>query len=149
MALALAQPQTPVDIGQLLAQARDPMQTVYLIGSMLSLDLAKEQALLEAPTKGEALRLLHGYLSHELQILELRHKIASQAQTEMTKEQRDYFLRQHKQLTDDGPLDGSWDPVHTGEISEVLGGRMLRTCLAVLTLEVYYRQVPLHLRDGL
>ena len=50
--------------------------------------------MLEAPTRAEALRLLHGYMLHEVQVLELRHKIASQAQTEMTKEQRDYFLRQ-------------------------------------------------------
>jgi ATP-dependent Lon protease len=92
--LELAQPQAEVDIAQLAAQAGDPIRLAYLIGSMLSLDAAKEQALLEAPTRADALRILHGYLSHEVQVLELRHKIASQAQTEMSKEQRDYFLRQ-------------------------------------------------------
>ena len=61
---------------------------------MLSLDLAKEQTLLEAPTRVEALRLIHGYLTHELQVLELRSKITTQAQTEMGKEQREYLLRQ-------------------------------------------------------
>jgi ATP-dependent Lon protease len=61
---------------------------------MLSLDVAREQALLEAPTRAEALRLLHGYLSHEVQVLELRQKINTQAQTEMGKEQREYLLRQ-------------------------------------------------------
>ena len=35
-----------------------------------------------------------GYLSHELQVLELRAKIATDARTEMSKEQRDYLLRQ-------------------------------------------------------
>src|SRR5207244_3284074 len=63
-------------------------------GSMLGLDVPKEQALLEAPTRAEALRLLHGYLSHEVQVLELRQKINTQAQSEMSKEQRDYMLRQ-------------------------------------------------------
>jgi ATP-dependent Lon protease len=92
--LQLAQPQAQVDVSQLAAQAGDPLRLAYLIGSMLSLDAVKEQALLEAPTRSEAMRLLHGYLSHEVQVLELRHKIASQAQTEMSKEQRDYFLRQ-------------------------------------------------------
>src|SRR5262249_836002 len=66
----------------------------YLIGSMLSLDVPREQALLEATTRLDALRLLHGYLSHEVQVLELRHKITSQAASEMSKEQRDYLLRQ-------------------------------------------------------
>ena len=61
---------------------------------MLGLDVEKEQALLEAPTRLEALRLVHGYLTHEVQVLELRQKIATQAQTEMGKEQREYMLRQ-------------------------------------------------------
>jgi ATP-dependent Lon protease len=93
-AIAIAQPQTPVDLSQLLAQARDPIQLVYLIASMLSLSLDKEQQLLEAPSRLEALRLLHAHLSHEVQVLELRQKIANQAQTEMGKEQREYLLRQ-------------------------------------------------------
>jgi ATP-dependent Lon protease len=93
-AWSLAQPQTPVDISQLMAQARDPIQAVYLIGSMLSLDMEKEQNLLEAPSRVEALRLIHTYLTHEVQVLELRQKITNEAQTELSKQQRDYLLRQ-------------------------------------------------------
>jgi ATP-dependent Lon protease len=93
-ALSIAQPQAPIDLSQLLAQARDPIQIVYLIGSMLSLDVAKEQQLLEASTVVEALRLMHQFLSHEVQVLELRQKITNEAQSEMSKQQRDYMLRQ-------------------------------------------------------
>jgi ATP-dependent Lon protease len=93
-ALQLAQPQAQIDLSQLVAQARDPIQIVYLLGSMLSLTLEQEQALLEAPTRAEALRLMHSYLAKEVQVLELRQKIASDAQTEMTKQQREYVLRQ-------------------------------------------------------
>jgi len=93
-ALEMAQPQPQVDIQQLLAQAREPLQVVYLLASMMGLDLPKEQALLEAPTRLEALRLFHGFLAHEVQVLELRNKINTQAQTEMGKEQREYLLRQ-------------------------------------------------------
>jgi ATP-dependent Lon protease len=50
--------------------------------------------LLEAQTRADTLRLTHSYLAHELQVLELRSKIASSAQTEMGKEQREYLLRQ-------------------------------------------------------
>jgi ATP-dependent Lon protease len=92
--LELAQPQGQVNIAQLAAQAHDPLRLCYLVASMLGLELTKEQALLEANTRLEALRLLHGYLSHEYQVLELRQRIATQAQTEMSKEQRDYTLRQ-------------------------------------------------------
>jgi ATP-dependent Lon protease len=65
-----------------------------MLATLLTLDLDKEQALLEAPTRIDALRLMHSYLTHELQVLELRSKIASQAQNEMSKEQREYMLRQ-------------------------------------------------------
>jgi ATP-dependent Lon protease len=93
-ALEIAQSQPGLDVQQLLNQAREPLQIVYLLASMMSLDVPREQAILEAPTRLEALRLLHGYLTHEVQVLELRQKIASQAQTEMGKEQREYLLRQ-------------------------------------------------------
>jgi ATP-dependent Lon protease len=92
--LQLAQPQAEINVQQLAAQAQDPLRLAYLFGSMLSLDVGREQALLEAPSRVEALRLLHAYMTHEVQVLELRHKITSQAQTEMSKEQRDYMLRQ-------------------------------------------------------
>ncbi len=95
--LELAQVQQPINLQQLVAQAQDPLRFAYLLGTMLSLDVPKEQALLEAPTRVEALRLLHGYLAHEVQVLELRNKISSQAQTEMSKQQRDYMLRQQMQ----------------------------------------------------
>jgi ATP-dependent Lon protease len=97
-ALDLAQQgQGQVNVAQLAAQAGDPLRLAFLIGSMLSLDVQKEQAVLEANTRLEALRLIHGYLSHELQVLELRQKINTEAQSEMSKEQRAYFLRQQMQ----------------------------------------------------
>jgi ATP-dependent Lon protease len=93
-ALELIQPDAPVNIVQLASQVQEPLRVAYLLGSMLGLDVARAQALLEAPTRVEALRLLYGYLSHELQVLELRQKISQQAQSEMGKQQREYMLRQ-------------------------------------------------------
>ncbi len=92
--LEIAQPQASAQLGQVLATTEDPLRLVYLLGSVLSLDLDKEQSLLAAETRTEALRLMHDYLSYELQVLELRQKIAGQAQTEMSREQREYLLRQ-------------------------------------------------------
>ena len=93
-ALALLQPQAAAPLGQMLTNTEEPLQLVYLLGSMLNLDLVKEQSLLEAQTRADALRLMHGYLTYEVQVLELRQKIAGQAQHEMSREQREYFLRQ-------------------------------------------------------
>ena len=61
---------------------------------MFNMELEREQSLLEAETPLDALRLMHSYSSYELQVLELRSKIATEAQTEMSRQQREYLLRQ-------------------------------------------------------
>jgi ATP-dependent Lon protease len=95
-AVGLAQPQqqAPQDLARMIAQNEDALRLVYLLASMFSLDPQKEQSLLEAPARADALRLMHQYLSHEVEVLELRNKIANSAKTEMSKEQREYLLRQ-------------------------------------------------------
>src|SRR5215470_11093323 len=81
-------------LGQLLTSVTDPLRIVYLFGSILGLDLERAQALLEAPTRLRALRLMGAYLMHEVQALELRQHIADQARTEINQQQREYLLRQ-------------------------------------------------------
>jgi ATP-dependent Lon protease len=93
-AIQLAQPNAPIEVTQILAENEEPLQLTYLIGSVLGLPVEKEQSLLEAPTRMDALRLLHSYLLHELQVLELRNQINVQAQGEMERQQREYLLRQ-------------------------------------------------------
>ena len=93
-ALALTQPQAADRLSQLIADAKDSLRLVYTLAPMFSLELEKEQALLEAPTVADCLRLMHSYLAQELQVLELRSKIANEAQSEMSREQREYLLRQ-------------------------------------------------------
>jgi ATP-dependent Lon protease len=93
-AISIAQPQAPAELTRLLMGSEDPVRMVYLLASMLSLDVEKEQTLLEANTRADALRLMHSYLTHEVQVLELRSQISNQAKSEMSKEQRDYLLRQ-------------------------------------------------------
>jgi ATP-dependent Lon protease len=93
-AVGLAQPQSANELTRMLAGAEDPLRLAYLLASVFSLDVAREQELLEAETRVDALRLIHSYLSHELQVLELRQKIQSNANSEMSKEQREYHLRQ-------------------------------------------------------
>jgi ATP-dependent Lon protease len=93
-ATTLAQPQSAAELTRMLAGSSDPLRMAYLLASIFSLDMEREQKLLEAETRVDALRLMHSYLAHELQVLELRQKIASNARDEMSKEQREYLLRQ-------------------------------------------------------
>lgn len=91
--IELTQPGANVNVQQLAAQTAGPLHLSYLLSSMLGMDVQREQALLEMPSIEQALRMIHDYLAHENQVLELREQISSRAQTEMTKEQREYMLR--------------------------------------------------------
>src|ERR1044072_4044198 len=92
-ALALL-PNVPSEVRVAVLGSADPVRLAYFLGSVLNLGAEEEQRMLEAPTTDELLRVAHANLARELEIMQLRSKIASEAQTEMDKQQRDYVLRQ-------------------------------------------------------
>jgi ATP-dependent Lon protease len=83
-----------IDFAELASQLDEPGQIVYLLASMIGIEAAKGLAILEAPTRLEAMRLLHEELLREKQVAVVRQKINKQASSEMSKEQREYLLRQ-------------------------------------------------------
>jgi ATP-dependent Lon protease len=111
-ALALL-PGVPPEVRVAVLGSVEPVRLTYFLGSILNLGVEQEQKMLEADTADELLRLAHGYLARELEIIQLRSKIATEAQSEMDKAQRDYVLRQQmkaiqKELGED----------ETGELAE-------------------------------
>jgi ATP-dependent Lon protease len=92
-ALALL-PNVPPEVRVAMLGSVEPVRLAYFLGSILNLGVEQEQKMLEADTADELLRLAHVYLARELEIIQLRSKIATEAQTEMDKSQRDYILRQ-------------------------------------------------------
>ena len=92
-------PNVPNEIRNLIVAADDSVRLAYFLGTVLDLETSQEQALLEATTEGELLRLTHNYLAREVEVLDIRNQISSQAQEELGKAQRDYILReQMKQI---------------------------------------------------
>jgi ATP-dependent Lon protease len=87
-------PQVPPEVRMVVLAADDPVRLAYFLGSILSLGVEKEQQMLEANSVDELMHLAHDFLAREVEIIRLRSKIASEAQTEMDKAQRDYVLRQ-------------------------------------------------------
>jgi ATP-dependent Lon protease len=92
-ALALL-PGVPPEVRVAILGSVEPVRLAYFLGSILNLGVEQEQKMLEAETADELLHLAHVYLARELEIIQLRSKITSEAQTEMDKAQRDYILRQ-------------------------------------------------------
>ncbi|MCV4698529.1 hypothetical protein OFB92_36005, partial [Escherichia coli] len=70
------------------------VQLAYFLASVLDLGVETEQKMLESDTVDGLLSLTHAALARELEIMQIRSKIASEAQMEMDKSQRDYVLRQ-------------------------------------------------------
>ena len=99
-------PNVPPEIRMAVLANNDPVQLAYFLASVLDLGVDNEQKMLEADTADELLSLAYRFLTREVEIMQIRTKIASEAQTEMDKSQRDYILRQQmkaiqKELGDD------------------------------------------------
>src|SRR6266496_1219600 len=87
-------PQVPPEVRMVVLSADDPIRLAYFLGSILNLGVEREQQMLEANTVDELMHRAHDFLAREVEIIRLRSKIASEAQTEMDKAQKDYVLRQ-------------------------------------------------------
>jgi ATP-dependent Lon protease len=79
----------------LIAGAGDAGRMIDLIAAVLpSLSPVERQTLLETPDVKARLKTLVSSLTKEAEVLELGSKIHSQIQSEMTKTQREYYLRE-------------------------------------------------------
>src|SRR3954470_12027002 len=94
-ALALL-PNVPPEVRLAVLGQVDATRLSYFLASILNLGVEEEQKMLEANTADELVRLAYSNLARELEIMQLRSKIASEAQTEMDKAQRYYVLRQQR-----------------------------------------------------
>jgi len=86
--------QLPDELLMAAINLDDPRQLVYFIATNVRMELPDAQSILEINSIREKLLKLTTILTKELEVLELGHKIQSEAQSEMEKMQREYFLRE-------------------------------------------------------
>src|SRR5262247_3936527 len=88
-------PTLPDELANVLGAAETPGVVADLIaGSLPTLPTALRQELLETVSVAERLQRLVVALTKEAEVLELGSKIQSEAQSEMSKTQREYYLRE-------------------------------------------------------
>jgi ATP-dependent Lon protease len=109
-ALSLTSGLAP-EVRQLVAGIDDPMRLSYLLGTMLDLKADEKQQLLEADPLPKKLELVHSLLTREVSVLELKGKIESQAQQEMTDAQKQYYLRQQMKAIQEELGEGEGDEI--------------------------------------
>jgi ATP-dependent Lon protease len=72
----------------------DPLRLAYVLATLIDMKPGDKQALLEEHDLLKKLEAVAAALTREVSLLELKGKIESQAQQEMTDAQRQYYLRQ-------------------------------------------------------
>ena len=87
-------PHLPDELMMAASNTEDPRQLAYLVSTSIRMDIADAQSILEEDRVIDKLRRLTKILSRELEVLELGKKIQTEAQSEMEKMQREYFLRE-------------------------------------------------------
>jgi len=101
-------PQLPDELVMTAMNMEDPRGLAYLIASSIRMEIEEAQSILELDSLREKLLKLTVVLNRELEVLELGRKIQSDAQGEMEKMQREYYLREQlkaiqKELGEDDP----------------------------------------------
>jgi ATP-dependent Lon protease len=86
--------QLPDELLMAALNLDDPRQLVYFIATNIRMEIPNAQAILEIDSVREKLLKLTNLMTKELEVLELGRKIQSDAQSEMEKMQREYFLRE-------------------------------------------------------
>src|SRR5206468_8894106 len=79
----------------------DPLRLAYLLASLLDMKGDEKQQILEADDLTAKLKSVADALGREIALLELKGKIESAAQEEMSDAQRQYFLRQQLKAIQD------------------------------------------------
>lgn len=87
-------PSIPSELISSALNVDDPLQLVYAVATYVRIDIEEAQKLLELDSIEEKLHQLMSILGKELEVLELGRKIQTEAQSEMEKMQREYYLRE-------------------------------------------------------
>ena len=91
--IALGRMLSP-DILLILDDVNEPGRLSDLIASNLGLKVSDAQKVLETLDHKARLQLVNEILANELEVLQMQARIRSQAKDEMSKSQREYFLRE-------------------------------------------------------
>src|SRR5256886_435378 len=87
-------PHLPAELAGAAGAIDDPLHLSYYVANHIRLTTEQRQEILELDSSKAKLERLLGHMSHELEVLELGRKIQTQAEEQMGKAQREYFLRE-------------------------------------------------------
>ncbi len=113
-------PNLPDELEMAATNIDDPSSLGYFIASTMRLKTEEKQELLEEVEVSKRLRRLTELMNRELEVLELGSKIQTQVQSEMDKNQREYFLRQQLKAIQDELGETDETQAETNELRQSL-----------------------------
>jgi ATP-dependent Lon protease len=87
-------PNVPEEASVLLENIENPSALADFLAANLSIEIAKKQQLLEELDATKRLEQISIVLAHQLEVLELSHKIQGRVRESIDKNQREYFLQE-------------------------------------------------------
>jgi len=87
-------PQLPDELQVVVVNTSHPGKLADLVASNLNLNVEEKQSIIESVNVKTRLEKLTVFLNRELEVLEMGSKIQDQVQSELGKNQREYFLRE-------------------------------------------------------
>lgn len=82
----------------LVRHEAEPGHAADVIAGQLSIRFDEQQKILETTSVHDRIKMILRFLHREIQLAELEQKIASQVQTQLEKNQKDYFLREQMRV---------------------------------------------------
>ncbi len=100
-------PEIPQEAQVALDNIQSMSFLIHFLSSNLNVEVHDKQKILETQNIVDRGTLLLQYMSHEIQMLEIKHEIQKKVHTDIDQQQRDYFLRQQiRVLQDELGFDG-------------------------------------------
>ncbi len=92
--LKLAHPERADQLFEALKMTEDRWHLIFLITSMMQMDVEQQQIMLEMTNNDKAMGTLLKLLKKEVDVLRVRNQITEKTRSQLSKQEREYLLRQ-------------------------------------------------------
>jgi len=141
--IALGKMLSP-DILLVLDDVSDPGRVADLIASNLGLKVSDAQKVLETEDPKARLKLVNDLLTSELEVLQMQAKLRTQVKDEMSKNQREHFLREQMRAIKNELGDGDSKTEEMDELRERIRARRMPQSVEIEALKQLARLERMH-----
>ncbi len=110
--LKLAHPERAEQLYKALTMAENNWHLIFLVSSMLHNENETQQEILEMTNATAAFNMILGMVKNEVDVLKVRNQITEKTRSQMSKQEREYLLRQQLRTIQEELGEGGGGDVH-------------------------------------